>query len=103
MEEPSPAPCSTSTSCPARTSSVTPAGVSATRYSRFLTSRGTPTRIAALLVLAGRFPRVTGSPHHVVGAPGRGALGRSLGTLPGGTRSPDGFRTAKRVVDMDCG
>src|SRR4051794_30643802 len=45
MDEPSPAPRSTSTVCPARTSSVTPAGVSATRYSRFLTSRGTPTRI----------------------------------------------------------
>src|SRR5215207_7761189 len=45
MEEPSPAACWMSTSCPERTSSVTPAGVSATRYSWFLTSFGTPTRM----------------------------------------------------------
>src|SRR5581483_3887499 len=43
MPEPSPAPLCTYTSCPASTSSRTPAGVSATRYSSDLTSVGTPT------------------------------------------------------------
>src|SRR5690606_25374251 len=43
MDDPSPAPAWTYTSCPERTSSFTPAGVIATRYSWFLTSRGTPT------------------------------------------------------------
>jgi hypothetical protein len=43
MEDPSPAPFSRYTSCPLRTSSCTPAGVIATRYSWFLTSRGMPT------------------------------------------------------------
>src|SRR5690606_34376786 len=43
MDEPAPAPVSTSTSWPARTSSCAPAGVIATRYSWFLTSLGTPT------------------------------------------------------------
>src|SRR4051794_39914943 len=41
--EPSPARDSTRTRCPARTSSRTPSGVAATRYSLSLTSRGTPT------------------------------------------------------------
>src|SRR3954468_21001596 len=41
--EPSPAPDSTRTRWPARTSSRTPSGVAATRYSLSLTSRGTPT------------------------------------------------------------
>src|SRR4051794_29404174 len=43
IAEPSPAPACTTTSCPASTSSRTPAGVSATRYSSSLTSAGTPT------------------------------------------------------------
>src|SRR3954466_12094332 len=43
MAEPSPAPRWTSTSCPCSTSSRTPDGVSATRYSSVLISVGTPT------------------------------------------------------------
>src|SRR5215217_1407878 len=43
MDEPTPASCSMKTSWPLRTSSCTPAGVMATRYSWFLTSRGMPT------------------------------------------------------------
>src|SRR3954451_9280759 len=46
-ELPPPAPASTSTSCPSRTSSRAPAGVSATRYSSALISFTTPTFIAA--------------------------------------------------------
>ena len=41
--EPAPAPACTSTRCPRRSSSWTPEGVMATRYSLFLTSVGTPT------------------------------------------------------------
>ena len=73
---------STSTSCPARTSSVTPAGVSATRYSRFLTSRGTPTRIADSWSWRAASPRVTGSPTASWVRPVGALLGRSLGTRP---------------------
>src|SRR3712207_3943533 len=43
MDEPSPAPACTTTSWPCSTSSRTPAGVSATRYSSVLISVGTPT------------------------------------------------------------
>src|SRR5919198_1905740 len=43
MLEPSPAPVSIRTSCPARVSSLAPSGVRATRYSWSLTSFGTPT------------------------------------------------------------
>src|SRR3954452_10856208 len=43
MDEPTPASVSTNTSWPFRTSSCTPDGVIATRYSWFLTSRGIPT------------------------------------------------------------
>src|SRR5688500_18624923 len=43
MDEPTPASFSMTTSWPLRTSSCTPAGVMATRYSWFLTSRGIPT------------------------------------------------------------
>src|SRR3954468_17135876 len=43
MDEPSPAPDCTSTSCPCSASSRAPAGVSATRYSSTLVSVGTPT------------------------------------------------------------
>src|SRR5581483_5861479 len=43
MEEPTPAPRWTSAVWPASTSSRTPAGVSATRYSSVLSSVGTPT------------------------------------------------------------
>src|SRR3954447_15048300 len=43
MDEPTPASFSTYTSCPCVTSSCTPEGVMATRYSWFLTSRGIPT------------------------------------------------------------
>src|SRR5690349_21193756 len=43
MLEPTPASCSTKTSWSWRTSSCTPEGVIATRYSLFLTSRGMPT------------------------------------------------------------
>ena len=46
-DEPSPAPVSTNTSWPSRASSCTPAGVIATRYSWFLTSRGTPILMCA--------------------------------------------------------
>src|SRR5665213_524509 len=46
IEEPTPASDSTKTSCPLRTSSWTPAGVMATRYSWFLTSLGMPTFMA---------------------------------------------------------
>src|SRR3712207_6757887 len=92
MDDPSPAPCSTSTVCPARTSSVTPAGVSATRYSRFLTSRGTPTRIVALLVPAGR-PEGDGRPTVSWARPVGARLARSLGRRnrsgrPGATSPP---------------
>src|SRR5215217_6310668 len=45
MAEPSPAPACTTTSCPCSTSSRTPEGVSATRYSSVLISVGTPTFI----------------------------------------------------------
>ena len=41
-DEPRPAPAWTKTSCPFSASSLTPAGVMATRYSWFLTSAGTP-------------------------------------------------------------
>src|SRR5919106_4442928 len=47
MADPSPAPDSTNTRCPATASSRTPAGVTATRYSLSLTSRGIPTITAA--------------------------------------------------------
>ena len=47
--EPTPASFSTSTSWPWATSSCTPMGVIATRYSWFLTSFGTPIRNVALL------------------------------------------------------
>src|SRR3989440_10257714 len=47
MAEPSPAPACTNTWCPASTSSRTPAGVRATRYSSSLTSLGTPTLTTA--------------------------------------------------------
>ena len=47
IADPTPAPVSTSTSWPRRTSSVTPMAVSATRSSWSLTSRGTPTRMPA--------------------------------------------------------
>ena len=47
IEEPSPASCSTKTSWPCETSSFTPDGVMATRYSLFLTSLGIPTRMAS--------------------------------------------------------
>src|SRR6187431_288219 len=43
MADPSPAPCCTRTSCPWSTSSRTPEGVMATRYSSVLISVGTPT------------------------------------------------------------
>jgi len=43
IDEPTPASRSMNTSCPFRTSSCTPDGVIATRYSWFLTSRGMPT------------------------------------------------------------
>ena len=43
IAEPAPAPDSTRTSWPLRANSCTPAGVMATRYSLFLTSRGIPT------------------------------------------------------------
>src|SRR5580692_10304542 len=45
IDDPTPAPASMNTSCPPRTSSCTPAGVIATRYSWFLISRGIPTFI----------------------------------------------------------
>src|SRR4051812_13711951 len=48
IAEPSPAPACTTTSCPCSTSSRTPAGVSATRYSSVLISVGTPTFIQVL-------------------------------------------------------
>ena len=43
MAEPTPAPDSTTTVTPWCTSSATPSGVTATRYSASLVSRGTPT------------------------------------------------------------
>ena len=43
MDEPSPAPFSTSTVWPAEVSSRTPAGVMATRHSSVFTSLGIPT------------------------------------------------------------
>src|SRR3954447_11385420 len=43
IADPEPAPCCTSTSWPRSTSSRTPAGVNATRYSSVLISVGTPT------------------------------------------------------------
>src|SRR5262245_18793031 len=46
MALPSPAPISTSTERPARTSASTPAGTIATRYSSALISRGIPIFIA---------------------------------------------------------
>ena len=64
VKEPVPAPTWTATSWPRTTSSCTPAGVIATRYSLFLTSLGTPMRTGAslrrcgpiLLVLRRRAP-----------------------------------------------
>src|SRR5688572_19174591 len=57
MDDDSPAPASTSTSTPAWTSSRTPSGVIATRFSLFLTSVGTPTTsgcaVARVVVLTG--------------------------------------------------
>src|SRR5918996_1304575 len=50
MAEPSPAPDCTRTSCPCSTSSRTPDGVSATRYSSALISVGTPTFTRDLLL-----------------------------------------------------
>src|SRR6478752_1984936 len=50
MEDPTPASCSTNTSCPWRASSWTPDGVMATRYSLFLISRGIPTFIRPTIV-----------------------------------------------------
>src|SRR5215211_300382 len=47
MAEPSPAPACTTTSWPCSTSSRTPDGVSATRYSSVLISVGTPTFISS--------------------------------------------------------
>ena len=47
MDEPTPASASTYTSWPWRTSSCTPDGVMATRYSWFLTSLGMPIFTAA--------------------------------------------------------
>src|SRR5215210_448324 len=52
IEEPTPAPAWTSTSCPCRVISCTPEGVIATRYSWFLTSLGTPT-FMGLTILVG--------------------------------------------------
>ena len=49
IEEPRPASRWTYTSWPCRRSSLTPAGVIATRYSLFLTSLGMPTFICAVL------------------------------------------------------
>src|SRR6201994_2754766 len=60
MDEPSPAPASMTTWWPPRTSSCTPAGVIATRYSWFLISRGIPTFIRCLSVR-----RATGSQSRV--------------------------------------
>ena len=50
IAEPSPAPASMRTSWPRWTSSATPAGVIATRYSLFLISVGMPTRMIAPIV-----------------------------------------------------
>jgi hypothetical protein len=47
IADPSPAPAWMTTLCPRRVSSATPAGVIATRYSLFLISVGTPTRMLA--------------------------------------------------------
>src|ERR671919_2127493 len=57
MLEPLPASCSTRTSCPLTTSSRTPAGVMATRYSLSFSSRGTPTLIGGTLF---QRPRASG-------------------------------------------
>src|SRR3954447_22403292 len=109
MDEPSPAPRSTSTVCPARTSAVTPAGVSATRYSRFLTSRGTPTRIVDSFVSVPIvLPRVTGGTHRCGGGPVGACLRRSLGTQHRAPpahagRSPSPRRPARRARLTDDG
>src|SRR4051794_158771 len=49
IAEPSPAPACTTTSWPCSTSSRTPAGVSATRYSSVLISVGQPTFMGSFL------------------------------------------------------
>ena len=61
MDEPAPAPASTKTSWPARTNSCTPAGVIATRYSWFLTSRGIADLHVGSLDPPARPPVVTAS------------------------------------------
>ncbi|MFC5125891.1 hypothetical protein ACFPRL_21775 [Pseudoclavibacter helvolus] len=55
LPEPSPAPASMKTSWPCRTSSCTPAGVIATRFSLFLISAGIPMRMMTSLFVLVRF------------------------------------------------
>src|SRR5436305_967978 len=62
IAEPSPAPLCTTTSCPLSTSSRTPAGVNATRYSSVLTSVGSPTFKRSI---PPRRPRTSTSPAQV--------------------------------------
>src|SRR5215468_807029 len=70
MAESAPAPVSTRTCTPARSSSRTPSGVSATRCSAVLISFGTPT-LSTLPAYGG-----TGSPH------GEGALHAGVDVKP---------------------
>src|SRR5919205_1357880 len=62
MADPSPAPACTTTSCPCSTSSRTPEGVSATRYSSVLISVGTPTFTLGFLSWADQFAAAQGQP-----------------------------------------
>src|SRR3954447_26234150 len=68
IADPSPAPCCTTTSCPRSTSSRTPAGVSATRYSSVLISVATPTFMCVGLSLP------LGSGHELAAAQGQPEL-----------------------------
>src|SRR4051812_32649090 len=83
MEEPTPAVDSTNTSCPCTTSSWTPAGVMATRYSLFLISFGTPTRIGLTLPLPAPPRRRGGSPASLGSARFEGSIGRGLDRASG--------------------
>src|SRR5687768_12450783 len=94
IDEPTPASFSTDTSWPCWTSSRTPAGVIATRYSLSLTSRGIPTFTTCLLGPSGALavgPRSIGrtrSPHRRGQAPPGG------GTLSPERSSPTRNRAA---------
>ena len=78
MLEPTPAPASTKTSWPWRVNSLTPAGVIATRYSWFLTSRGIPTFTMQTPSSGAAHPRLRGAAPAPLPARYTGPAGGSL-------------------------